>query len=50
MWQKQVSYTTGEVVTGRTSGATAVVESVSVNHSATISSATNAVLLQQVMD
>jgi len=39
---ENVSYTTGEVVTGGTSGATAVVESASVNHSATISSATNA--------
>ena len=39
---KNVSYTTGEVVTGGSSGATAVVESASVNHSATISSATNA--------
>ena len=39
---KNVSYTTGEIVTGGSSGATAVVESVSVNHSATISSATNA--------
>ena len=37
---ENVSYTTGEVVTGGTSGA--VVESASVNHSATISSATNA--------
>ena len=39
---KNVSYTTGEVVTGGSSGATGVVESISVNHSATISSATNA--------
>ena len=39
---KNVAYTTGETVTGGTSGATAVVESISVNHSATISSATNA--------
>ena len=44
---KNVSYTTGEVVTGGSSGATAVVESVSVNHSATISSATNVGVLLQ---
>ena len=39
---KNVAFTTGEVVTGGTSGATGVVESISVNHSATIASATNA--------
>ena len=39
---KNVAFTTGETLTGGTSGATAVVESISVNHSATIASATNA--------
>ena len=39
---KNVAFTTSETLTGGTSGATAVVESISVNHSATIASATNA--------